>query len=166
MPSVKGSKCRLLAYLRSTLKHSSLTSVKVKYWKIPVGQGVKVPPPHIFAPPSPPNFRSACAAALLSPAAHNVCETLRDGWAIPYSPAPYPLDSVGRWGLLRLVQRISGDDTGAPSRGVVILCLLLTLVCAWVTDFIGIDAIFGAFVAGIIVPREHRSGRYYARRGA
>ncbi|CAN0429156.1 unnamed protein product, partial [Ectocarpus sp. 8 AP-2014] len=26
---------------------------------------------------------------------------------------------------------------------------------AWVTDFIGIDAIFGAFVAGIIVPREH-----------
>lgn len=56
-----------------------------------------------------------------------------------------------------VVRRISGDDTGgAPSRGVVILCLLLTLVSAWVTDFIGIDAIFGAFVAGIIVPREHR----------
>ena len=66
--------------------------------------------------------------------------------------------TVGRWALLRLVQQISGDDdTGAPSRGVVILCLLMTLVSAWVTDFIGIDAIFGAFVAGIIVPREHRS---------
>lgn len=56
-----------------------------------------------------------------------------------------------------VVQKISGDDTGGPpSRGVVILCLLLTLVSAWVTDFIGIDAIFGAFIAGIIVPREHR----------
>lgn len=55
-----------------------------------------------------------------------------------------------------MVRRVSGDDTGAPSRGVVILCMLLTLVAAWVTDFIGIDAIFGAFVAGIIVPREHR----------
>lgn len=61
-----------------------------------------------------------------------------------------------RWTLLRLVRYISVDDTGAPSRGVVILCLLLTLISAWVTDFIGIDAIFGAFVAGIIVPREHR----------
>lgn len=61
-----------------------------------------------------------------------------------------------RWTLLRLVRCISVDDTGAPSRGVVILCLLLTLISAWVTDFIGIDAIFGAFVAGIIVPREHR----------
>lgn len=56
-----------------------------------------------------------------------------------------------------VVRRVSGEVTGAPPRGVVILCLLLTLVSAWVTDFIGIDAIFGAFVAGIIVPREHRS---------
>lgn len=58
--------------------------------------------------------------------------------------------------LLRIVRAVSGDDTGAPPRGVVILCMLLTLVSAWITDFIGIDAIFGAFVAGIIVPREHR----------
>lgn len=64
-----------------------------------------------------------------------------------------------RLALLEVVRRISGEDNdGAPSRGVVILCLLLTLVSAWVTDFIGIDAIFGAFVAGIIVPREHRCG--------
>ena len=65
-----------------------------------------------------------------------------------------------------VVQKISGDDAGgAPSRGVVILCLLLTLVSAWVTDFIGIDAIFGAFVAGIIVPREHRCGRSWKLEG-
>eukprot|EP00752_Nemacystus_decipiens_P004580 g4180.t1 len=64
--------------------------------------------------------------------------------------------TVVRRALLVMVREISGDDSGgAPSRGVVILCLLLTLVSAWVTDFIGIDAIFGAFVAGIIVPREH-----------
>lgn len=76
----------------------------------------------------------------------------------PPSPPPPPdcVASVVRWGLLLVVRQISGDDTGAPSRGVVILCLLLTLVSAWITDFIGIDAIFGAFVAGIIVPREHR----------
>lgn len=66
------------------------------------------------------------------------------------------LVTVVRWALLRVVRQVAGDDTGAPSRGVVILCMLLTLVSAWVTDFIGIDAIFGAFVAGIIVPREHR----------
>ncbi|CAN0437889.1 unnamed protein product, partial [Ectocarpus sp. 8 AP-2014] len=64
--------------------------------------------------------------------------------------------TVVKKALLVVVRRVSGEDTGAPSRGVVILCLLLTLVAAWVTDFIGIDAIFGAFVAGIIVPREHR----------
>ncbi|CAM9450601.1 unnamed protein product, partial [Ectocarpus sp. 12 AP-2014] len=63
--------------------------------------------------------------------------------------------TVVKKALLVVVRRVSGEDTGAPSRGVVILCLLLTLVAAWVTDFIGIDAIFGAFVAGIIVPREH-----------
>ncbi|CAM9920533.1 unnamed protein product, partial [Ectocarpus fasciculatus] len=63
--------------------------------------------------------------------------------------------TVVKKALLVVVRRVSGEDTGAPSRGVVILCLLLTLVSAWVTDFIGIDAIFGAFVAGIIVPREH-----------
>ena len=33
---------------RSTLKPSSLTSVKVNDWKIAVGQGVKVPSPDIF----------------------------------------------------------------------------------------------------------------------
>ncbi|CAN0374897.1 unnamed protein product [Pylaiella littoralis] len=63
--------------------------------------------------------------------------------------------TVVRRALLYVVRRVSGEVTGAPPRGVVILCLLLTLVSAWVTDFIGIDAIFGAFVAGIIVPREH-----------
>ncbi|CAM9695138.1 unnamed protein product [Ectocarpus sp. 4 AP-2014] len=63
--------------------------------------------------------------------------------------------TVVKKALLVVVRRVSGECTGAPSRGVVILCLLLTLVAAWVTDFIGIDAIFGAFVAGIIVPREH-----------
>ena len=36
---------------RSTLKPSSLPSVKVDYWKIAVGQGLNVPPPSIFAMP-------------------------------------------------------------------------------------------------------------------
>ncbi|CAM9690702.1 unnamed protein product, partial [Scytosiphon promiscuus] len=63
--------------------------------------------------------------------------------------------TVVRKALLMVVRRVPGEESGAPPRGVVILCLLLTLVAAWVTDFIGIDAIFGAFVAGIIVPREN-----------
>ena len=33
----------------------------------------------------------------------------------------------------------------------------------WVTDFLGVDALYGAFVAGITVPREHGSGSYYAK---
>lgn len=63
---------------------------------------------------------------------------------------------VVRWAVLHTVRQIGGETQGTPARGVVILCFLLVLIAAWVTDFIGIDAIFGAFVAGIIVPREHR----------
>ena len=65
--------------------------------------------------------------------------------------------------MLQVVREVSGEGEGPPSRGVVILCMLLTLVSAWVTDFIGIDAIFGAFVAGIIVPRENRWGMFDGR---
>lgn len=61
-----------------------------------------------------------------------------------------------KWVIAVIVREISVEETGPPSRNVVIVCMLMTLIAAWVTDFIGIDAIFGAFVAGIIVPREHR----------
>jgi Kef-type K+ transport system membrane component KefB len=33
---------------------------------------------------------------------------------------------------------------------------IIVFVSAWFTEIIGIDAIFGAFVTGIITPREHR----------
>lgn len=42
-----------------------------------------------------------------------------------------------------------------PSQGVVVLTLLITVVSAWVTECIGVSSIFGAFLAGIIVPRSN-----------
>ena len=41
-----GQRCHIGRY---RLKRSSLASVKVNYWKIAVGQGIKVPSPDIFA---------------------------------------------------------------------------------------------------------------------
>ena len=55
---------------RSTLKPSSLPSVKVNYWKIAVGHGVKVPSPDIFAlePIKPVNpFRAPKPLPILNP---------------------------------------------------------------------------------------------------
>lgn len=35
------------------------------------------------------------------------------------------------------------------------LILLLTLASGWVTEFLGLHALFGAFLAGVIMPRNH-----------
>lgn len=44
-----------------------------------------------------------------------------------------------------------------PNRGMPVgpltVMLLIALLCAWFTDMVGIYAVFGAFVAGIVMPR-------------
>jgi Kef-type K+ transport system membrane component KefB len=59
--------------------------------------------------------------------------------------------AVGRGWLERLLVPREADET---RRGVVIpLTLILVTVCAWLTDSMGIYAVFGAFILGVAMPR-------------
>ncbi|MFN8474847.1 MAG: cation:proton antiporter [Anaerolineae bacterium] len=44
---------------------------------------------------------------------------------------------------------------GALGRGLLALILMLVLLSAWVTESLGIHALFGAFLMGAIMPKEH-----------
>ena len=44
------------------------------------------------------------------------------------------------------------------------LILLLTLACGWTTEFLGIHALFGAFLAGVITPRHHELSKEILQR--
>ncbi|CAM9823232.1 unnamed protein product, partial [Phaeothamnion confervicola] len=44
---------------------------------------------------------------------------------------------------------------GEATHAVVFVCLLVAIFSGWVTDVIGIDAIFGGFIAGLAMPRTH-----------
>ncbi|MBB5917591.1 Kef-type K+ transport system membrane component KefB [Nocardia transvalensis] len=64
---------------------------------------------------------------------------------------------VGRR-LLRLLndwaERDSGRDSdGGLPLGPYVVVLLVVLVCAWFTDWSGIYSVFGAFLAGVVMPR-------------
>jgi Kef-type K+ transport system membrane component KefB len=58
--------------------------------------------------------------------------------------------------VARLVRAV--DHRGAP-RGVMAVVLVALLVSALITEAIGIHAIFGAFVLGVIVPHDSRIAR-------
>ena len=58
-----------------------------------------------------------------------------------------------RPGLLWVLRRTGAIENG-PSQGVVALVLLMVLVSAWFTNVIGIHAIFGAFLMGLIIPHD------------
>lgn len=44
---------------------------------------------------------------------------------------------------------------GHLSHGILALVLLFALGSGWTTEFLGIHALFGAFLAGVIMPRHH-----------
>jgi Kef-type K+ transport system membrane component KefB len=44
---------------------------------------------------------------------------------------------------------------GQVTQGILALILLFALASAWATEFLGIHALFGAFLAGVIMPRYH-----------
>lgn len=52
----------------------------------------------------------------------------------------------------RVARRV--DDAVGPSQGVVALAVVLTLASALLTEWIGIHALFGAFVLGAVIPKE------------
>ncbi|WP_405618617.1 cation:proton antiporter [Streptomyces sp. NBC_01508] len=57
--------------------------------------------------------------------------------------------------LVRAAERWA-DRTGAPPAARLVFLLLLAFSLAWVTDLMGVHSIFGAFLAGLLVP--HRPG--------
>lgn len=62
--------------------------------------------------------------------------------------------------LLVYICKRSGSYGGekGPTQSLVCLVIFLVLASAWITDRIGIHAIFGAFLVGLIVPGEIRRG--------
>lgn len=61
--------------------------------------------------------------------------------------------TLGRRGL-RLFE-LMAERKGGVSQELIVLALLVVLLCAWFTTTIGIYEIFGAFIAGVAMPRGH-----------
>ncbi|KAM0717690.1 hypothetical protein Q7P37_007542 [Cladosporium fusiforme] len=57
------------------------------------------------------------------------------------------------WVLLTCVAR-NGSLTDGPSQGMIVLTLMIALGSSFFTGVIGVHAIFGAFMAGLICPHE------------
>ncbi len=69
------------------------------------------------------------------------------------------------WYAVRPLLRILVDRAGTRARhGVMILMLVVVLLSALATDRIGVHAIFGAFLAGLVVPRDSEPVRDFSVR--
>jgi Kef-type K+ transport system membrane component KefB len=65
--------------------------------------------------------------------------------------------TIGRTVMTRIVSRLDqSTHPGEPSLSIVLAAVLLSAVA---TEFIGVHAIFGAFLIGAIVPHESRMAR-------
>ena len=73
------------------------------------------------------------------------------------------LYTVGRRVMSRLNSRRAARD-GAVGGDAVALPIMFALACALVTDRIGVHALFGAFIAGTVMPRELGFARELASR--
>ncbi|KAG6854452.1 hypothetical protein C0991_006531 [Blastosporella zonata] len=61
----------------------------------------------------------------------------------------------GRWAYVWLARRTGSLEHGSPTTGMMTLTLLIVFVSAFFTDIIGVHAIFGGFLAGLIIPHEN-----------
>ncbi|KAG5648714.1 hypothetical protein DXG03_000061 [Asterophora parasitica] len=61
----------------------------------------------------------------------------------------------GRWGYLWLAKWTGSLEQGSPTTGMMTLTLLIVFSSAFFTDIIGVHAIFGGFLAGLIIPHEN-----------
>lgn len=50
--------------------------------------------------------------------------------------------------------RRTGSFENGPNQVMIMITLLLVLVSAWITDIIGVHAIFGSFLVGLMIPHE------------
>lgn len=55
----------------------------------------------------------------------------------------------------RLIARADQHIEGLFWSLIVFLAFLITLISAWITEGAGVHAIFGAFLAGLMIPHEH-----------
>ena len=67
--------------------------------------------------------------------------------------------TAGRAGLARLAARASGRSVD-----LVALVVLAVLGSAWITERLGIHALFGAFLVGVVMPRDPRVVRVLSGR--
>jgi Kef-type K+ transport system membrane component KefB len=76
--------------------------------------------------------------------------------------------TVGFSGLMLCVVRptvaaLMRESSREPTRGEVALALVCLLVAASVTEAIGVHALFGAFLCGVVIPHDSPLGRTLAR---
>jgi Kef-type K+ transport system membrane component KefB len=78
--------------------------------------------------------------------------------------AAFVLAMLGAVGpaLRRALARFAGEEE--PAKSAVAAALLVLFASALATELIGIHALFGAFLAGVVMPRDARFRRYLAER--
>jgi len=69
--------------------------------------------------------------------------------------------TLGRRGL-RNFERMA-ERKGGINKELIVLALIVALFCAWLTCEIGIYEVFGAFVAGVAMPRGHLADELRSR---
>ncbi|CAA7259372.1 unnamed protein product [Cyclocybe aegerita] len=61
----------------------------------------------------------------------------------------------GRWGYRWLARRTGSLEQGFPTPFLMTVTILVVLASAFFTDIIGVHAIFGGFLAGLIIPHDN-----------
>ncbi|PVG00014.1 hypothetical protein CPB86DRAFT_730345 [Serendipita vermifera] len=60
-----------------------------------------------------------------------------------------------KWAYIRLARMTGSIERGNPSPLMMIVTLLIVFISAFMTDILGVHAIFGGFIAGLIVPHDN-----------
>lgn len=60
-----------------------------------------------------------------------------------------------KWGFRWLARYTGCLESGQPNPLMMTVTLLLVFVSAFFTDVIGVHAIFGGFLAGLVIPRDN-----------
>ncbi|KAF9480200.1 cation/H+ exchanger [Pholiota conissans] len=61
----------------------------------------------------------------------------------------------GRWAFHWLCRRTGSLEQGSPTPFMMTITLLVVFISAFFTDIIGVHAIFGGFLAGLLIPHEN-----------
>ncbi|KAG8759448.1 K(+)/H(+) antiporter [Serendipita sp. 396] len=59
-----------------------------------------------------------------------------------------------KWAFHLVARRTGSLENGQPTPMMMIITLMMVFISAFMTDILGVHAIFGAFIAGLIIPHE------------